>query len=114
MSVKEDRDFLDILRFLNRENINQSPELSDSFFQSLIVFADNVPASYGKLTDKYFRLLEEEYMGNIAKNFILSTLFAKEIRKQLTKHFVQDKVNCLYIDNRDAANVISYVGCIKE
>lgn len=113
MSVKENRDFLDILRFLNKENINQSPELRDSFFQSLMVFDDDVPEYLGSLSDSYFREFEKEYMGNIAKNFMLSNLFGNEIKNQLTDHLIQDDVNYLYIDGRYAAYVLTYVGSIK-
>lgn len=65
MSVKEDRDFLDILRFLNKENVNQYPELRDNFFKSLIVFSNNVPEYLEKLSDSYFRGFEKEYMASI-------------------------------------------------
>ena len=60
MSVKEDRDFLDILRFLNKENINQSPELRDSFFKSLMVCANDAPEYLGSLSDAYFRGFEKQ------------------------------------------------------
>lgn len=113
MSVKEDRDFLDILRFLNKENVNQYPELRDNFFKSLIVFSNNVPEYLENLSDSYFRGFEKEYMTSIVKDFMLSNLFGNEIKNQLTDHLIQDRVNCLYIDGRSAAYVLTYVGSIK-
>lgn len=106
-------DFLDILRFLNKENINQYPKLRDSFFKSLMVCANDAPEYLGSLSDAYFSEFEKEYMGNIAKNFMLSNLFGNEIKNQLTDHLIQDKVNYLYIDGRNAAHVLTYVGSIK-
>ena len=41
--VKNKKDFLDILRFLNRDNINDDPDVRDSFFKSLMIYYDYVP-----------------------------------------------------------------------
>jgi len=113
MVINDDSDFLDILRFLNKENINQFPELRDSFFQSLMVCANDTPEYLEDLSDTYFKEFEKQYSESVAKNFLLSSLFGNEIANQLTDNFIKDKGNCLYVDGRDAAYVLTYVGSIK-
>lgn len=113
MKEKRENDFLNILRLLNKENINQSSSLRDSFFKSLMVCDNNILEYFNNLTDIYYKGFEKQYKGNIAKNFILSTLFGNEIKNQLTDNLIKDKITCLYIDNCNASYVLTYVGSIK-
>ena len=71
MTEKTQGDFLDVLRFLNKENVNETSELRDKFFQSLMVCADNSPEYLDRLSDTYFIEFEKEYMKSSTKNFQL-------------------------------------------
>lgn len=113
MNEKEVNDFLDVLRDLNKENINEIPERRDNFFKSLMVCADNVPGYFNALSDEYFKEFEKQHDGNIAKDFILSGIFCSEIVRQINDKLIEDRKNCLYIDKHNATYVLPYAGSIK-
>lgn len=113
MSFNENKDFLDNLRVLNKININQSPEIRDNFFQSLMVCADNAPSYLAGLSDGYSEAFEKEYDGKVAKDFLLSSLYGNEVRRQLTDHLIQDRESCLYIEARSSAHAVTYCGSVK-
>lgn len=106
-------DFLENLRTLNYKNINEVPEIRDSFFDSLMVCADNVPDYLEGLSDSYASEIGKPYEGSPVKNFILSNIFGNEIRNQLTDGIIEDKKSNLYINGREAKLVVTYVGAIK-
>ena len=113
MSVNSERDFLDTLRNLNKININQNPEARDNLFDSLIVCADNAPSYLSGLSDGYSEAFEKEYEGNIAKEFLLSSLYGNEIRRQLSDNLICDRESHLFIEARSSAHAVTYCGSIK-
>lgn len=113
MAIINERDFLDNLRILNKKNINQNTKLRDILFESLMVCADNAPSYLATLSDEYSRAFEKEYEGKVAKDFLLSSLYGNEVRRQLTDHLIQDRENCLFIEGRSSAYAVTYCGSVK-
>lgn len=111
--MANENDFLDNLRKFNKRNINQNPEARENFFKSLMVCADNAPSYLANLSDGYSEAFEKEYEGNIAKEFLLSSLYGNEVRRQLTDHLIQDRENCLFIEGRSSAYAVTYCGSVK-
>ena len=109
----EKKEYLDTLRYLNKNNINENQELRDSLFNSLMICDDNTPSYLKGLSDAYYKEFEAEYKDNIAKDFILSSIFSDEIKRQLTDHLIQDNEDCLLISGRGAAHALTYVGAVK-
>lgn len=106
------KDFLDVLRLLNKDNINSFPQ-KDEFFNSLMTNDTNVPEYFDKLSDEYYLGFEKQYSNSPVKNFMLSNLFGNEIKRQLTDNLIEDRETCLYVDSRSAAHALTYVGSVK-
>ena len=111
--MKNKKDFLDILRFLNRDNINDNPDVRDSFFKSLMIYYDDVPEYLDSLSDAYYVEFDKRYVNNLARYYLISSVLCKSIEAQLSDHLIEDKGNGLYISGESAANVVMYVGSIK-
>lgn len=111
--VKKKKDFLDILRFLNRDNINDNPDVRDSFFKSLMIYYDDVPDYLDSLSDAYYVEFDKKYVNNLARYYLIASVLSKSIESQLSNHLIEDRGNGLYISGENAANVVMYVGSIK-
>lgn len=111
--VKKKKDFLDILRFLNRDNINDNPDVRDSFFKSLMIYYDDVPDYLDSLSDAYYVEFDKKYVNNLARYYLIASVLSKSIESQLSDHLIEDRGNGLYISGKNAANVVMYVGSIK-
>lgn len=111
--VKKKKDFLDILRFLNRDNINDNPDVRDSFFKSLMIYYDDVPDYLDSLSDAYYVEFDKKYVNNLARYYLIASVLSKSIESQLSNHLIEDRGNGLYISGKNAANVVMYVGSIK-
>ena len=112
MTIDKDRDFLDILRFLNKDNINDS-SIRDEFFKSLMVISDDAPKYLSILSSAYSDGFEKQYEGINIKNYLLSNVFCNEISNQLKDSLIEDKISHLYINKRSSAHAVTYVGSIK-
>ena len=53
MEIIEQNDYLDTLRYLNGKNINESKELKDYFFSSLITNEENLPIHIKELAQSW-------------------------------------------------------------
>ena len=111
--MKKKNDFLDILRFLNRDNINDNPDVRDSFFKSLMIYYDDVPDYLDSLSDAYYVEFDKKYVNNLARYYLIASVLSKSIESQLSDHLIEDRGNGLYISGKNAANVVMYVGSIK-
>lgn len=111
--VKKKKDFLDILRFLNRDNINDNPDVRDNFFKSLMIYYDDVPDYLDSLSDAYYVEFDKKYVNNLARYYLIASVLSKSIESQLSDHLIEDRGNGLYISGKNAANVVMYVGSIK-
>ena len=106
-------DFLENLRNLNCENINELPEIRDAFFNSLMVYSEQSPSYLKVLSDAYSKDMGKPYEGSPVKTFVLSKIFGNEIRNQLTDGIIEDKTSCLYTSERCAKHAVTYIGSIK-
>lgn len=111
--VKKKKDFLDILRFLNRDNINDNPDVRDSFFKSLMIYYDDVPDYLDSLSDAYYVEFDKKYVNNLTRYYLIASVLSKSIESQLSNHLIEDRGSGLYISGENAANVVMYVGSIK-
>ena len=107
-----EKDFLDILRYLNKENINKFSE-KEHFFNSLMACDDNVPDYFENLSNAYYIEFDKQFSNSAVKNYMLSNLFGNEIKNKLSYNSIEDKKNCLYIGLHSAAHALTYVGSIK-
>lgn len=63
----EQTDFLDTLRYLNSKNINESKELKDNFFDSLMQNKENFPIHIKKLAQSWIEHHKRQ-SDSIARN----------------------------------------------
>lgn len=114
--VKKDTDFLDILRFLNSENINQDPDLRKRFFGSLMKCDENTSELIVSLSHSYCtsfeKKFEDQYTPDISAS-ALANFFLGKIRSYLPSQFIEDRTNCLFVVKGDLTNSIYYLGSIK-
>lgn len=107
------KDFLDELRELNKDNINLDKKRRDAFFDKLMVTSSDVPFYLETLSSAFASEFNKQYEGNIAKDYILLELFCGQIANQIQDNLIKDEISHLYIDKRSAAYAVSYVGSIK-
>lgn len=113
MKNTNENDFLDELRFLNKDNINDCVNVRDVFFDKLMVIDNNVPDYLIPLANAYATGFDKQFEGNISKDYILSNIFCTQIQNQLQDNIIEDRINNLYIDKNNGAYAVSYVGSIK-
>lgn len=113
MSLNNEKDFLDVLRVLNKDNVNDLDEVRDKFFDSLMVCDEDCPLYLEDLSNSYSSEFAKQFEGNLAKDFLLSNVFGTQIKNQLTDNVIEDRGSCLYIDDKSAASAVTYVGSIK-
>lgn len=113
MNTNNERDFLDELRELNKDNINEDKERRNAFFDKLMVIDSDASFYLEHLSSVYASEFEKQYEENIAKDYILLELFCGEIANQIQDNLIKDEVSHLYIDKRSSAYALTYVGSIK-
>lgn len=113
MSDINNKDFLDELRQLNKDNINEDKERRDTFFDKLMVTSNDAPFYLEHLSSTFAAEFDKQYEGNIAKDYILLDIFCEQIANQLQDNLIKDKISHLHIDKKSAAYAVSYVGSIK-
>lgn len=113
MTIPGNKDFLEVLRHLNKDNINNDSELRDRFFDSLMVLDTNCPEYLENLSDSYSQHIERDWQDSPVKGFVLSQNYSNEIYNQLTDHLVEDRIDSLYVDRHNAPYLVTYVGAMK-
>ncbi len=108
----EQTDFLDTLRYLNSKNINESKELKDNFFDSLIQNYENLPHHIKELSKAWIEGFKKQYSG-LARNWLLSNTYVFQIAYQLTDMMIKDEYDCLYLDERNAHHTLTYLASIQ-
>ena len=106
-------DFLDELRFLNKDNINKDVTKRDAFFNKLMIIGSNAPDYLSHLSSAYASGFDKQFDSNPAKEYILSNIFCTQIQNQLQDYIIEDRINDLYIDKKAGAYAVSYIGSIK-
>lgn len=106
-------DFLDELRFLNKDNINKDVNKRNVFFDKLMIIGSNAPDYLSHLSSAYASGFDKQFDGNPAKEYILSNIFCTQIQNQLQDYMIEDRINDLYIDKKAGAYAVSYIGSIK-
>ena len=105
-------DYLDTLRYLNSKNINDSKELKDKFFDLLMVNADKFPEHIKGLTITWREGFEKEYAGEM-QNWLINNLYTFQIAYQLRDTMIEDQIDCLYLDERNAHHTLTYLASIE-
>ena len=108
----EQTDLLDTLRYLNSKNINESKELKDNFFDSLIQNYENLPHHIKELSKAWIEGFKKQYSG-LARNWLLSNTYVFQIAYQLTDMMIKDEYDCLYLDERNAHYTLTYLASIQ-
>lgn len=106
-------ELLEILRYLNKDNINNEPKLRDELFKKLMICDENVSDYVPTLSDAYYEEFRKQYEGNVAINYLLSEIFCKEIERQLTYDTMEVDRNYIKIPAQSSAYVVTYVGSVK-
>ena len=108
----EQTDLLDTLRYLNSKNINESKELKDNFFDSLIQNYENLPHHIKELSKAWIEGFKKQYSG-LARNWLLSNTYVFQIAYQLRDTMIEDQIDCLYLDERKAHYTLTYLASIE-
>lgn len=108
----EQTDLLDTLRYLNSKNINESKELKNDFFDSLIQNHENLPTHIKELAAAWRKEFGKQYDGE-AKNWLLSNLYASQIAYQLKDIMIEDKISYLYLDEKEGHYTLTYLASIE-
>lgn len=106
-------EFLEILRYLNKDNINNEPKLRDEFFERLMVCDENVSDYVSVLSDAYHEGFRKQYIDSIAINYLLSEIFCNEIERQLSDNMMEVDKNSIRIPAKSSAYAVTYVGSVK-
>ena len=106
-------DFLDTLRYLNKDNINEKEDVREQFFASLMQYDQDFPSYIDDISKTYQNEAEERFKNSNNKDVSLTNIFSKRIRRNLTSESIEDKVDCLLLDSDITSDVISYIGSIK-
>lgn len=113
MNYIYENDFLDELRFLNKDNINEDINKRNILFDKLMVIASDAPDYLSHLSSAYAAGFDKQFKDNIAKEYILSNIFCTQIQNQLQDSIIEDRISELYIDKNSGAYSVSYIGSIK-
>lgn len=108
----EQTDFLDTLRYLNSKNINNSKELKDNFFDSLMVNVENIPEHIRGLAESWIKNKKKEYDG-IARDWLLNNVYCTQASIQLTDGMIEDRIDSLYLDDREGHYTLMYIASVK-
>ena len=108
----EKKDLLDTLRYLNGENINESKELKDNFFDLLIQNQENLPPHIKGLAQAWVNGYKKQYEG-LAGNWLLNNLYVFQIARQLSDTMIKDEIDSLYLDERTAQHTLTYLASIQ-
>ena len=106
-------DFLEILRYLNKNNINNEQNLSDELFKKLMICDVHCKPYLAELSDSYHKGFRKEYENNQAINYILTRIFCNEIERILATNTLEINKDCIRIPAQSSAYAVTYVGSIK-
>lgn len=105
-------DYLDTLRVLNSGNINQSIEFKNYFFDSLISNEEFLPEHVKELSISWKDAMKKQSNGEF-KNYILNNIYVFQIARQLTDMMIEDKIDSLYLNSKNAHHILTYLGSIQ-
>ena len=112
MEIIEQNDYLDTLRYLNGKNINESKELKDYFFSSLITNEENLPIHIKELAQSWTNQIVKGCNGP-ARDYLAGYIYSEEVSKQLTDAMIEDRTGALYLNEREGKYTLTYLGAMK-